>query len=68
MFGDDIDITLIKNNINFNEKLLHNRINDYNKDILNVNYQTELLKRVYKNIGMLTPIEYIGLEKEIQIY
>ena len=63
VFGDDIDITLIKNNINFNEKLLHNRINDYNKDILNVNYQTELLKRVYKNIGMLTPIEYIGLER-----
>ena len=63
IFGDDIDFNLIKNNINFNDKLLHNKINDYNNDILNVNYQTELLKRVYKNIGMLTPIEYIGLER-----
>ena len=63
IFGDDIDFNLIKNNINFNDKLLHNKINDYNQDILNINYQTELLKRVYKNIGMLTPIEYIGLER-----
>ena len=63
IFGDDIDFNLIKNNINFNDKLLHNKINEYNQDILNINYQTELLKRVYKNIGMLTPIEYIGLER-----
>ena len=63
IFGDDIDFNLIKNNINFNDKLLHNKINEYNEDILNINYQTELLKRVYKNIGMLTPIEYIGLER-----
>ena len=67
VFGDDIDFNLIKNNINFNNKLLHNKIDDYNKEILNVNYQTELLKKVYKNIGMLTPIEYINLEKNQEL-
>tara|TARA_B100000900_G_scaffold415451_1_gene445366 strand:+ start:50 stop:2935 length:2886 start_codon:yes stop_codon:yes gene_type:complete len=67
VFGDDIDFNLIKNNINFNNKLLHNKIDDYNKDILNINYQTELLKKVYKNIGMLTPIEYIDLEKNQEL-
>jgi len=63
IFGDDIDFNVIKNNINFNDKLLHNKIDNYNKDILNISYQIELLKKVYKNIGMLTPIEYIGLER-----
>ena len=67
IFGDDIDFNLIKNNINFNNKLLHNKINDYNNDILNINYQIELLKRVYKNIGMLTPVEYIGLERNQEL-
>lgn len=67
IFGDEIDFNLIKNNINFNNKLLHNKINDYNNDILNINYQIELLKRVYKNIGMLTPVEYIGLERNQEL-
>lgn len=67
IFGDDIDFNLIKNNINFNNKLLHNKINDYNKGILNINYQIEVLKRGYKKIGMLTPVEYIGLERNQEL-
>jgi len=67
IFGDDIDFDLIKNNINFNNKLLHNKINEYSKDIFNILYQEELLKKVYKNIGMLTPIEYIGLERNQEL-
>ena len=67
IFGDDIDFNLIQNNINFNNKLLHNKINDYNKNILNVNYQVELLKKVYKDIGMLSPIEHISLERNQEL-
>ena len=67
IFGDDIDFNLIQNNINFNNKLLHNKINDYNKNILNLNYQVELLKKVYKNIGMLSPIEHISLERNQEL-
>ena len=67
IFGDDIDFNLIKNNLNLNNLCIHNQIDDYNKDVLDTIYQTELLKKVYKNTGMLNPIEYVNLEKNQEL-
>ena len=67
IFGDDIDFNLIKQNLNLNEICIHNQINDYNKDVLDSTFQTELLRKVYKNTGMLNPIEYINLEKNQEL-
>ena len=69
IFGDDIDFDLIKNKLNFdiNNNCIHNQIDNYPKEIMDITYQNELLKKVYKNTGMLSPIEYINLEKNQEL-
>jgi DNA mismatch repair protein MutS len=69
IFGDDIDFNLIKNKLNFdiNNNCIHNKIDSYSKDILDITYQNTLLKKVYKNTGILNPIEYINLEKNQEL-
>jgi DNA mismatch repair protein MutS len=67
IFGDDIDFNLIKNNLNINKKCVHNQIDNYDKEIIDPIYQNELLLKVYKNIGMLSAIEYINLEKNQEL-
>jgi DNA mismatch repair protein MutS len=42
---------------------VHNKLNKYEKKILKLPYQNEILKKIYKNTGFLSPIEYINLEK-----
>lgn len=43
--------------------LFLNRINNYNKEILKLSYQNEIIKKVYgtKKIGLLNPIDFIEL-------
>ena len=67
IFGDNIDFSLIKNNLNLNNLCIHNQIDEYDKDILDITFQNELLKKVYKNTGMLNPIEYVNLEKNQEL-
>ena len=67
IFGDDIDFKLIKNNLNINDICIHNQIDNYERDILDSSYQIELLRKVYKNTGILSPIEYINLEKNQEL-
>jgi len=69
IFGDDIDYDLIKNKLNFdiNNNCVHNQIDNYSKEIMDLTYQNELLKKVYKNTGILSPIEYINLEKNQEL-
>lgn len=67
IFGDDIDFKLIKNNLNIDDICIHNQIDNYDRDILESSYQNELLRKVYKNTGMLNPIEYIDLEKNQEL-
>ena len=67
IFGDDIDFNLIKDNLNLNDICIHNKIDNYNRDILEPSYQIELLHKVYKKTGMLNPIEYIDLEKNQEL-
>jgi len=35
-----------------------------NKNYCKISYQNEVLSRIYKDIGMMTPIEYLDLEKK----
>lgn len=67
IFGDDIDYNIIKKYINTDNYCIHNKINSYNKKILDITYQHDLLKKVYKNTGMLNPIEYIDLERNNEL-
>lgn len=67
LFGDDIDYNIIKKNINFDNYCVHNKIDNYNKNINDNVYQTEILKKVYTNTGMLNVIEYINLERNPEL-
>jgi len=67
IFGDDIDFNLIKKNLNIDDICIHNQIDNYDRDILDSSYQNELLHKVYKNTGILSPIEYIDLEKNQEL-
>ena len=67
VFGDDFDFTNIKNNLNLDNMCMHNQIDNYEKKILDINYQKEIIRKIYKNTGILDPIEYIGLEKNPEL-
>lgn len=67
IFGDNIDYNLIKNNLNIEDICIHNQIDNYERDILDSSYQNELLQKVYKNTGMLSPIEYVDLERNQEL-
>ncbi len=66
IFGDLIDNLSFEKIINFLELssvCVHNNLNNFPKELLNLNYQNEILKKVFPNTGILTPIEYCNLEK-----
>ena len=43
---------------------IHNKINDLiNENFFKLSYQSEVLKKVFKNTGMLSVIEYLNFEK-----
>lgn len=67
VFGDDFDFTNIRNNLNLDNICMHNQIDNYEKKILDINYQKEIIRKIYKNTGILDPIEYIGLEKNPEL-
>jgi DNA mismatch repair protein MutS len=52
-------------NLDINNSSVHNQLGTerFNEAVLCVNFQSELLKRIYPNTGMLTPVEYIDLER-----
>lgn len=45
-----------------NNKTVHVNINDLKTDIFSNNYQNTLLSKIFKDTGMLSPIEYLDLE------
>jgi DNA mismatch repair protein MutS len=49
-------------NLEFNKRLYHNLSNNISNNIFKVSYQQELLKKIFPNTGLLTPIEYLDLE------
>jgi len=42
---------------------IHWMLNITPKEFSNISYQTQFLSKIYKNIGLLSPIEYIDLER-----
>jgi DNA mismatch repair protein MutS len=66
IFGDSKNINIPFNELTvfleLNKICVHNNIDNYCKDINNINYQNEILKKVFKNTGLLSPIEYCNLE------
>jgi DNA mismatch repair protein MutS len=60
----------IINYLEISDKLYHHQtitqmINAGKRSIFKLSYQQELLKKVYPNTGLLTPIEYLNLERLI---
>ena len=43
--------------------LVCNKLGQLDTSIIQPAYQNELITRVYKDIGMITPVEYLGLER-----
>ncbi len=66
IFGDlieDLSYEKIVNFLELSSTCVHNNINNFPKEILNLNYQNEILKKIYPNTGLISPIEYCNLEK-----
>lgn len=59
-----IKIDDIKLRINGINRIVHYR-NNIEKKFFNISYQNTFLKKIFKDHGILTPIEYIDLEKKI---
>ena len=59
----DVDININTNNL----KCYHNKIGKLETKFLDLNYQQEILKRIYTNTGLMNVIEYINLEKKQNI-
>ena len=63
IYGDDI--TLDKNIISYLEleNKNHRVLNNLDKKFKKISYINTFLKKIYNNTGLLTPIEYLDLEK-----
>lgn len=46
-------------------RYVHNKINAYSKEVLNLSYQAQLLSKVFKGSGLLTIHEHLGLENKM---
>lgn len=57
--GDDV-----KDIFNINGRVSHIRFNEIGQEV-KLEYQNSVLGKVYKNCGLLTPIEFVGLESKI---
>lgn len=44
-------------------RCVHNKINNFSTDILSVNYQNQLLEKLFPNHGLYTVAEYLDLER-----
>lgn len=53
----------IKNNLNLINRILHNN-KKYSSSFHKVSYQNSFLSKIFKDHGILTPIEYLDLEKK----
>jgi DNA mismatch repair protein MutS len=66
IFGEileDLDYNNIINFLELSNYCVHNKLGNFEKKILNINYQCEVMKKTFINTGLLTPIEYCNLEK-----
>jgi len=62
IFGDDIDLDIVQY-LEISNKCVHNKGLNFNKELQNINYQKQLLQKVFPNTGLLSVIEYLDLEK-----
>jgi DNA mismatch repair protein MutS len=62
IFGDDTDFDIIQY-LEISNKCVHNKGLNFNKEVQNINYQKQLLQKVFPNTGLLSVIEYLDLEK-----
>jgi DNA mismatch repair protein MutS len=59
----EINFEKILNKIDISSNKCVFKYTTVDKSFLNINYQNKLLKKVYKNTGLITPISYLDLEK-----
>ena len=55
---------LIHNGINLVNRILHDNFS-VKDDIYKLKYQNEFLKKIFNNTGVLSPIEYLNLERKL---
>jgi DNA mismatch repair protein MutS len=61
--NNKINIDNIKNKINNINRVIHCQT-EIEPSILNINYQNTFLKKIFPNNSILSPIEYINMEKK----
>lgn len=58
---DIFSVVEISERLEFDKRIVHS-MNDVTKEIFKLTYQNEFLSKIYKNTGMMQPIEYINME------
>lgn len=53
----------IADKLDFGRRYVHDRLNTGTGEALTLAYQTQLLRKVFPNHGLLSPIEYLNLER-----
>ena len=61
--SDELSFDKIASFLEISALCLHNNIANFSKEVLDINYQKQLLKKVFTNCGMLSVIEYCNLER-----
>jgi DNA mismatch repair protein MutS len=59
--------TTFINSLNNIDSHIHNRINNFDKELLKVPYQNSVFQKVFSDTGVLSPIEFLDLEREPDI-
>lgn len=62
--GTSITLGRLKENIDFGNSYIHDKLGDLDEKTLKPSYQEALLGKIYKKCGILSPIEHISLERK----
>lgn len=60
---DDVTIEYLQDYLDCSKRYVHNKIDNFNLESLKLTYQTRILRRTFPNHGILSPIEYVNLER-----
>ena len=49
--------------LDISKKCVHNKLKKTNTEFLQLNFQNQFLKKIYTQCGLMSPIEFLGLER-----
>jgi DNA mismatch repair protein MutS len=65
VFGEKLSFTFetLTQYLDTTKLYCYNKLDNFHKKVLDVNYQNESIRKIFKQTGLLTPIEFVDLER-----